>query len=181
MLLAFPTALVFCPMDNYKKPSSAQGHGCQEFKLLQRACGKSSSSATLHWSKQLFMVYQVWGLLQPALKTKQTNCRLNEQTALVAWEFAARFFRGLKGCRYLVSCPGLPFEKCKGFFCKRFWTLLVLTVLVQAGNWTENFKSRLDKALQLRAEIQTAHESKPSVLAPANGFLPQWLTKGWDH
>lgn len=97
------------------------------------------------------------------------------------FEFAARFFRGLKGCRYLVSRPGLPFEKCKGFFCKRFWTLLVLTVLVQAGNWTENFKSRLDKALQLRAEIQTAHESKPSVLAPANGFLPQWLTKGWGH
>lgn len=51
--------------------------------------------------------------------------------------------------------------------------MLVLTVLVQAGNWTENFKSGLDKALQLRAEIQTVNESKPRVLAPASGFLPQ--------
>lgn len=151
MLLVFPSPAAVFCPMD-KMSSSVQGHGHHKFKLLQHACGKGSSSA------------------------------ICTETGSISWctesEVCVSHHRR---CRHLVSVLAYLLKNVRLFFGKRFWTLLLLTVLVQAGNWTENFKSKLDKALQLRAEIQTVCELKPSVPAPANGFLPQWLTKGWDH
>ena len=116
-----PSCSVFCPMDNYKKSSSVQGHGHQEFKSLRHACGKWSSSDHFALKQAAFHgVPSFWGLRQPPLKTKQMGCRQNEQMAVVVWELTARFFWELKGRRYLVSVLAYLSKNLRGFLVGGF-------------------------------------------------------------